>query len=229
MTGSLPTRAGLLRLIQERGGATLASLQQATGLSRSALRQHMTILERDGLIRERLARGKAGRPPIVYEPAPVPPLPAAKSYVTLLGAVLRAVEEQGEGRLSRVVGAVAAEIAEQHRDISTIPEAPARIRAALELLWEDARTAQLRPGGRQYEIILPDCPLASLASEFNEICDITRELLATLVGAEVQQREWLVRGDARCSFVLRLSASSRDSITSGMDQRSVQGYGRERV
>lgn len=62
-----PTRAEIVRLLRETGGCTLHDLVRQTGLSPSALRQQLLLLERDGLIRRALVRGRAGRPPIVYQ------------------------------------------------------------------------------------------------------------------------------------------------------------------
>ncbi len=204
-----PTRAHLLRLVRQRGGATLDDLQRETGLSRSALRQHLTFLERDGLIRERLARGRVGRPPIVYEPAPAPQRNPAQSYAGVLRAILRVVGDQGEAQVRRVVEAAADEIARRHPDIAALPDLRARITAALAALMEDPRVAEVRSVGPDYEVVLHDCPFLELAREFNEVCEITRELLFQLTGAEVEQREWLVRGDPRCSFVVKHPASQR--------------------
>ncbi len=198
-----PTRTHLFRLLGQRGGATLSDLQRATGLSRSALRQHLTVLERDGLIHERLVRGRTGRPPIVYEPAPAAGRGSAESYLTLLAAIFRAVGREGRGRLGRIAAAVAADIASQHQDVPAIPDTEARIRAALRVLLDDAAAGETRRLGPDYEVILHTCPLAPIAREFTQLCDITRNLLATLVGAEVEQRESIVRGDPRCSFLLK--------------------------
>ncbi len=206
-----PTRSHLLRLIRGRGGATLRDLQQATGLSRSALRQHLTILERDGAVRERLLRGRAGRPPIVYEPSPAAPQQALESYAAILGAVLRTVGGRGARQARRIAEAAAAEIARRHGDILALPSLEARITAALGALLEDARTAEVRSVGGDYEVVLRDCPLLALAGEFPQICGITRELLHRLVGAAVEQRGWMLRGDPCCSFLLKAQRPGRRS------------------
>ncbi len=211
MIDSLPTRTHLIHLIRERGGATLRDLQQATGLSRSTLRQHLTILERDGAVRERLLRGRAGRPPIVYEPSPASPQRALESYAAIVGAVLRTAGVQGARRARRIAEDAAAQIARRHGDILALPSLEARISAALGALLEDARTAEVRPVVGGYEVVLRDCPLLVQAAEFPGICHITRELLHRLVGAAVEQRAWMLRGDACCSFLLKARRAGRRS------------------
>ncbi|MDR7426533.1 MAG: winged helix-turn-helix transcriptional regulator [Armatimonadota bacterium] len=206
-----PTRSQLLRIIRERGGVTLRDLQQATGLSRSTLRQHLTILQRDGAVRERLLRGRPGRPPIVYEPSPAAPRRALESYAAILGAVLRVVGGQGTHQVRRIAEAAAVEIARRHAHIATLLSLEDRITAALGALLEDARTAEVRPVGRDYEVVLRDCPLLALAGELPQICGITRELLHRLTGATVEQRRWMLRGDPCCSFLLKAKRAGRRS------------------
>src|SRR3972149_4698487 len=84
MIDGQPTRGLLVALPQQRGGATLTDLQTTTGLSRSALRHPLPLLERDGFVRERLVRSGAGRPPIVYELVPAPERGPTESSLTLL-------------------------------------------------------------------------------------------------------------------------------------------------
>lgn len=213
------TRTDLIRLLRQHGGATLNDLQRATGLSRSALRQHLTVLERDGLIQEQLVRGKTGRPPIVYQLAPAG-RGSPQGYATLLAAVLRAAGDQGQEQLDRIVEAAVAQIAAQHQDIARIPGDEARIRAALAVLLGDAEAGDVRRVGPDYEVILRTCPLDPAAMEFHELCDISRRLLAALVGAEVEQRESIVRGDPWCSFLLKiphagLAVASRPGLHPG--------------
>lgn len=184
------------------GGCTLHDLAHQTSLSPSALRQQLTILERDGLIRKGLVRGRTGRPPIVYQLSPEPGPEVPQNYVTLLLTLLRAVREQGQDQVRRTVETVAASLAAEHQDIARIPDVEARIKAASAILFETSELENVTRTGRGYEVSLHICRLASVAREFPEICDITRRLLGALVGAEVEQRESILRGDPRCSFVL---------------------------
>lgn len=229
MIGRHPTRAHLLRIIRERGGVTLRDLQEATGLSRSALRQHLAILERDGAVRERLLRGRAGRPPILYEPSPGAPQRALESYAAILGAVLRTVGGQGARRARRIAEAAAADVARRHADIAALSSLEARITAALGALLEDARTAEVRSVGEDYEVVLHDCPLLALAGELPQVCGITRELLHRLTGATVEQRGWMLRGDLCCSFLVKARRAGRRSSAAPRPREDVRPDGRRSV
>jgi len=148
----------------------------------------------------------------VYELVPAPERGPTESSLTLLAAIFRAVEEHGADHLEQILESVAADIAARHTYITRIPEVEARIRATLALLLEDVGAAEVNRVGSRFEIILHTCPLIGLARECNEVCEITRRLLGRLVGARVEQREWLVRGDPRCTFALRTPHSRRAAV-----------------
>lgn len=106
--------------------------------------------------------------------------------------------------MKRTVDAVAARLAAEHQDVARIPDAAARIKAALGVLFDSSEPGEVRRTDDGYEVSLYACRLAAIARDFREICDITRGLLASLIGAEVVQRESILWGNPRCSFVLTM-------------------------
>src|SRR3990172_4480018 len=60
------TRQQILQYLQRHGRATVKELGQLLGLTSTGIRQHLTVLERDGLVAAREERGRVGRPTLVY-------------------------------------------------------------------------------------------------------------------------------------------------------------------
>ena len=60
------TRQEILDHLQKHGRATVKELGQLLGLTSTGIRQHLTVLERDGLVLAREERGRVGRPTLVY-------------------------------------------------------------------------------------------------------------------------------------------------------------------
>lgn len=64
-----PRRLRLLRLIQENPGRSARALAQESGIPLNTARDHLRVLEDEGLIRsETLRAGTRGRPPVVFHP-----------------------------------------------------------------------------------------------------------------------------------------------------------------
>ncbi len=60
------TRQQILEYLQRHGRATVKELGQVLRLTSTGIRQHLTVLERDGLVVAREERGRVGRPTLVY-------------------------------------------------------------------------------------------------------------------------------------------------------------------
>ncbi|MDQ7843969.1 MAG: ArsR family transcriptional regulator [Armatimonadota bacterium] len=225
-----PARTEMLRYLTASGPSTLKDLVAATGLSPSALRQHLMLLERDGLISRQVIRGRPGRPPIVYaatpQRPPVPEPPTPETYATLLASLLRGIRTQGPDQMRRTIQAAAERLAAEHPEVAQIPDPEVRIRAALGVLFDALPPAELRRMNGGYEVSLGGCRLADLARDFREICAIARGLLALLVGTEVVQRESVLRGDPRCVFVLAAPERRPSGVPSAATGQE-DGQGRE--
>lgn len=198
-----------MEILRHSGGSTLADLRRDIGLSPTAIRQQLTLLERDGLVHRALVHGRPGRPPIVYQPSPAAGPPSGESFTALLGAVFKSMRDQAPDRFEQMLEDVANRLATGHSHIARLPGEEARIRAALAILFDATAEAEVSGGGRDYAVVLRTCSLVPVAREFPSLCAITRRLLGTLVGADVTQLESIVRGDPRCLFRLTIPGGAR--------------------
>jgi len=204
MITSSPTRSQIMEILSRDRRSTLADLRREMGLSPTALRQQLTVLERDGLVRRALVRGRPGRPSIIYQPTSAAGPASERSVAALLSAVFKTMEEQASDRFGQMIEDVAGRLAAEHRHIGRIPSAEVRVRAALAVLFDASAGAEVNGDGREYEVILHSCPLLPAAQEFRSLCAVTRRLLGTLVGADVTQLDSIAQGGSRCRFRLTL-------------------------
>jgi len=208
---SSPTRAQIMQILSRDRRSTLTDLRREMGLSPTALRQQLTLLERDGLVQRALVRGRPGRPPIVYQPTSAARAASEGNVAALLSAVFRAMEEQASDRFGQMLEDVAGRLAAEHQQIARIPSVEARIRAALAVLFDVSAGAEVVGSGWEYEVIIHRCPLLPAAQEFRSLCAVTRRLLGTLVGADVTQLESIAQGGPRCRFRLTLPGAASTS------------------
>lgn len=198
-----PTRQKLVRLIRDSGGCTLADLRQRTGLSRSTLRQHLGRMSRDNVVHSFLVKRPSGRPPLMYRLTPQAELASPETYVTFLRALFGALRGQGQDRLEGLFEQIAQRIAAQHPEIRTLPDAESRLDAIRRVFFHDVETTEIEKTPTGYQFSMYACPLAPVALEFRDLCCVTRSLIHDVVGGEVEQSEWIIRGDPRCTFEVR--------------------------
>src|SRR3989337_1643187 len=106
------TRQQILEYLQRQGRATVKDLGNLLGLTSTGIRQHLTVLERDGLVDAREERGRVGRPTLVYSLTDKADALFPKTYDTLAGVLIEEIRSsQGNERLHELLRKVAERLA----------------------------------------------------------------------------------------------------------------------
>jgi len=203
----LETTRGQIVTLLRRSAQTVDELAQALGLTDNAVRNHLSILERDGIVRqEGVRRGQgAGKPAVVYEVHPDAEPLFSRAYEPVLTAVLDVLvaelpAEQAVDLLHKVgrrVGMSAGGPASGTLD-ARAAVAAAVLRSLggdVDVITEDG-TVVLRGSG---------CPLSSTVARRPEMCHAVESLVSEIIGAPV--RECCARGQRpRCCFRVQPAA-----------------------
>lgn len=200
------TRQRLLSLIRASKGLALRELVFLTGISRAGIRRHVTALQREGLIESEVVRRSVGRPSCVYSCAPTL---RQGVYATFLLELQARKRRQAQADVEGRYREIAREIAILHPEIRLLPDPLQRLDAARRVLFGDVDSTPAVMADGECEFSHHTCPLATVALEFGDPCTLARAVLSELVGAEVTQSEWIMRGDPRCTFQLNASPESQ--------------------
>src|SRR5262249_12906749 len=88
------TRGKIVTELRRLGSASAADLARTFGLSPTAIRQQLVVLERDGLVVERPVRRGPTKPTLEFSLTAEADKLFPQGYDKMLGAVLREVREQ---------------------------------------------------------------------------------------------------------------------------------------
>lgn len=190
---------------------TLSDLRRRTGLSRSTLRQHLAVLARDGLISSQFIRRSTGRPPLLYRLTPKSEMAPAQTYAAFLRTIVAGMRAAGTDQLDAVFRRIGDQLSVDHPEIRRLADPAARLEAARRLFFPDAESTDVERTADGVQFSLYTCPLAEVAMEYRDLCCAARGVLSALVGAEVGQTEWIIRGDPRCTFEVRAPAKAQDT------------------
>src|SRR5579859_6852058 len=89
------TRMEILELLRRRQSASAESISSELGITPNAVRQHLTNLEREGLVRSEPQRAKRGRPALFFFLTDRADSVFPKRYGQLASMVLQEVREIG--------------------------------------------------------------------------------------------------------------------------------------
>lgn len=197
-----PTRQRLLLLLRASKGVTLRELGRLTGLSRTSVRRHVGAMKRTGLVDCKVVHRSVGRPSCVYR---LTPAVRYGGYSELLRLLHAGLQRQGRGAVDGRYQEIARQVAMVHPEIRWLPDSFQRLEAARRVVFGDVDSTPTVIADGRCEFSFHTCPLATIALEFRELCGLARSVLSELVGAEVEQSEWIVRGDPRCTFEISAS------------------------
>jgi predicted ArsR family transcriptional regulator len=194
------TRGQIVTLLR-RSGRTVEDLARALDLTNNGVRPHLTILERDGLVRQRGSVRRSsggGKPAYVYELTEEAEDLFPKAYEPALRQLLDVLSERlGSGESEALLRSVGRRLAEEHS--TRADGAHARLESAVEVLNELGGLVELEEHDGGFVIRGYSCPLAGVTPEHPEVCRMAETLIAELAGVPVHER--CDRGERpRCCF-----------------------------
>src|SRR5215472_10009288 len=179
------TRGKIVTLLR-RESQTVEELARALDLTDNAVRAHLMVLERDGLVRQRGSRRGSSKPAYIYSLTPAAEELFPKAYAPVLRQLLETLNERlTAGEVEALMQATANRLAAQW----SIPPGTvrARLERAVEILNELGGLAELEQHDGTYVIQGHSCPLAAVVPGHSEVCRLTASLVTDLVGLPVQE------------------------------------------
>lgn len=183
-------------LLHTPEGATVESLVSELGISTNAVRQHLTALERDGVVARAGTQPSGGRPELLYvlsdlgrEAFPRRYRQLAEDLIEDVGTVIG--PEALEAAMRRMGARAGAQLA------SSGPP------ASIEQTAEALRAASYEAGvsdSAEPEIVAHNCVFHRLAERFPAVCQFDLAFMEAATGRKVEHRECMVRGGKVCRF-----------------------------
>lgn len=198
------TKARLLRLIKERGGATTSQLAQTLGLTRACVHSHLGDLARAGLVslRETLKKGR-GRPGHLFELTQEGENCFPRSYAKLAAELLTELERSGgAAAVARALEARNRPFGSRWRQASEDLALPGRLAFLAEKLSEQDYEARPAFEGGAYWLLLCNCPYPAVAREHPALCEAERKLHEEVLGVPVARESRIVEGARCCRYRL---------------------------
>jgi len=204
-------RKQLLRhLLRSGTGATVKELVQVLGVTRTAVRQHVAALKREGLVAPSAVLPSGGRPKTLFALTPAG-RKAVQRHYAWFGELLVDAVEQGRdaarlhARITRIATAVLARARAQQPIRDEGPKSAERLAALMDQLGYDARVARGADGAPAIEA--SHCVFHELAMKRPEVCQFDLALLSGYAGRRVELGECMARGGRVCRFRFTSNAS----------------------
>jgi predicted ArsR family transcriptional regulator len=196
------TRQSIMQLLRRHGEMTAHELSEALGIGAVGIRQHLALLERDGLARVAGLRRNVGRPSHLYTLTPEAEERFPRRYDRLALDVINYVAEAGgppavEQILARRREDMARELAPR---IAGKPRAEqvAELSAILAEQGYMCECEQLADGS--FRLIEYNCPVDCVARQHPQICAQELKLYEGLLGVPIERDGTIAQGHHCCCY-----------------------------
>ena len=209
MIAGRSTRMEVLELLRRKGRLSAETIAGDLGLTTNAVRQHLTNLERDGLVISQPERSGRGRPSLLFALTERADAVFPKRYGQLATMVLQEVQEMGgPDALDQIFARVAARHAGAIEHELRGLEFEEKMRRIVAWIGRAGTLAEQSESPEGVKVTIHNCPFRNTALKFPQVCSITPQLISRLTGAAVSQSESIHRRDPYCSFVVQRPTNS---------------------
>ena len=199
----------ILELLRRRGRSSAETIAGDLGVTPNAIRQHLTNLERDGLVVSQPERSGRGRPALLFALTERADAVFPKRYGQLATMVLQEVQEMGGPEaLDEVFARVAARHASAiERDLGGLGF-DEKLNRVVSWIGRAGTLVEQSESPEGVKVTIHNCPFRNTALKFPQVCTITPQLISRLIGTSVSQSDSIHRRDPYCSFVVQRPTDS---------------------
>ncbi len=187
----------------KRQDSSVNELSSKLGISSTATRQHLAILERDGLIKRTAVKEKTGRPKIFYSLTEKAEKFFPKAYSDFFKWIIEdIIESEGSERVREMMARLGAKQASYYKGRLN---GDGDVESVVELLNELGTLAEMEREDGKIIIKEYNCLVYEVAMEFGElVCEFDLNFIGGLLNSRVELKTCRAKGDGFCSFVFEV-------------------------
>lgn len=203
-SSALPSDTPLVEMLRVDGGSSISDLQEALGVTATAVRQRLERLMRAGIVeRSTLVQGR-GRPSHVYALTDKGRRLGGDNFRDLALVLWQEIRNVGDASARRgLIARIGAALAKNCLDRVSGESPGERLEQAAALLRQRQISCSVGPGDGGLPVLTTyTCPYPELAEQDRGICAAERFMLQELAGATVHLSDCRLDGADCCRFTV---------------------------
>ena len=198
------TRKHIILALKKHGGLSVEDLSREVSITPMGVRQHLHILERNGIVDYITKRQGIGRPSFLYRLTEGADELFPKDYAEFSIDILKDIEEkEGKKKIEEIFSRRKERIlAQKIKTFGAQRDLSSKVSSLLEMLQEDGGIVELEETDTHFMIKQFNCPISKIAANFREVCAYDLQLYQKLIGAAVTMEQNLAVGGQACVFAI---------------------------
>ena len=191
----------IIVLAARHGPITLADIARELGLAKTSVRQQIDRLVAEGWLDRSRRHGKPGRPVDVFSLSDQGrQLFTQRADVFLHALLEEVVSAEGEAKLRALITGVGRRLLQRFRQLIGDGPPEERLRRLAELLGDAGALNDVVTSDEGVTLKIHTCPYHGLTDGRRLICEMEREVIGELIGAETQLKHCMADGQPRCEL-----------------------------
>jgi DeoR family suf operon transcriptional repressor len=197
-----PTRRAVLEHLKRHGEETVEALAAGVAITVSGMRQHLTALERDGLVVYRSERTGPGRPKHRYRLTPTASALFPRAYAELTNELLTYLADEDPDVVERVFARRGARRVADARRRTAGRDLGGKVAELTAILDEDGYLAEFEArGDGSYVIVEHNCAIHGVALRYAAACRSELAFLQEVLDEAVVRRTFhMMAGAHVCAY-----------------------------
>ncbi len=194
-------RMRILQLLKMRCSLTVSQLTDALNISAMGIRQHLSILEEEGLVEYHIEKKERGRPHHLYSLTEEASSLFPTTYANFaMGLMQEVAKFNGPGFINKVFRSRMKSQLRMYQERLHGKDLVERIKELALIRDEEGYMARYDENDTDYVLIEHNCPIAAIAQEYPHVCEIELALFKQSLDAKVYRVEHLMAGSHRCCY-----------------------------
>jgi predicted ArsR family transcriptional regulator len=198
------SRREILKILKKER-ATVDDLSSQIGISPTAIRQHLTILEGENLVkRERLKEG-IGRPKVLYTTTEKAEDFFPKYYSWLTTRMIKEIAQQdGEEKIAVIFNNIGDYFSQPYKERVHGKPLEEQLNQITEILNEWGSYASIEKTETHYLLTTYNCSFYEVALKYPQVCNIHTRFLRNLLNQTPQLTSCMADGNDYCEYIIPL-------------------------
>jgi predicted ArsR family transcriptional regulator len=197
------SRYEILKILKKER-CTVDDLSSKIGISPTAVRQHLTILEGESLVgRETLKEG-IGRPKVIYTITPQAEKLFPKFYSLLAECLIEEIiDEYGEEKVEIFFRKIGIRFSQPYLGRVTGKSLEERICEVTNIMNEWGAYASVENDGASSLIKNYNCTFYEVAQKYPHVCNVHTTFLELLLEQNPEKKASMAKGDDYCAYKIK--------------------------
>jgi predicted ArsR family transcriptional regulator len=194
----------ILRLLQEQGALRIKELEAALGVTSTAIRQQLSLLQAEGLVVTTTVREKRGRPYALYRLSEQGQALFAQGYKNLAVVLLEEVLRHEEADVTQaLLQRVSTRLGQQYAENMHSTAVGDRLQTLVARLQENGVISKVDEEDDAFVLTEYGCPYFSVARQHREVCEMEIEAMELALGSQVTLCQSQLDGHHGCQFQVK--------------------------